>query len=117
MSDLVENILDPLSTVDSSEEIIEVQRRKVLHNKLTFYRATGLSGIKVLLKAEKVKKSDSKFFELDVTLSLKENLARKTIIEFPSIFVVLKDHSDMYEIIDSGKNYLYIFNCRVIIYF
>lgn len=45
-----------------------------------------------------------RFYELDLTLSLQENLKNKTIIEFPIIYVVLKNHSDMFEIIDSGKN-------------
>lgn len=46
-----------------------------------------------------------RFHELDVTLTLKENLENKTIIEFPTLYVILKDHVDMYEIIDTGKYY------------
>lgn len=46
-----------------------------------------------------------RFHELDITLTLKENLENKTIIEFPTLYIVLKDHVDMYEIIDTGKYY------------
>ncbi|XP_011506184.1 PREDICTED: box C/D snoRNA protein 1 [Ceratosolen solmsi marchali] len=73
----------------------------VLYKKLIFYRACGITGLKALLKAEKVQKSDTRFYELDLSLSLEENLKQKTIIEFPVIYIILKDHSDMFEIIDS----------------
>lgn len=48
-----------------------------------------------------------RFYELDITLSLKENLENKIIIEFPIIYVILKDHSYMYEIIDTGMFFIY----------
>ncbi|XP_047029794.1 box C/D snoRNA protein 1 [Helicoverpa zea] len=66
---------------------------------LTFYKAAGFSGVKILLRAEKVKGSARKFFELDPTESLAENLSGKCIVEFPIIFVVLKDHAYNFEII------------------
>jgi len=34
---------------------------------------------------------------------LKENLENKTIVEFPTLHVIMKDHSNIYEIIDTGK--------------
>lgn len=45
----------------------------------------------------------SRFYDLDFTLTLKENLENKTIVEFPTLYVIMKDHSDMYEIVDTGK--------------
>lgn len=99
----MQTILDP---VNSKHEIFQGEEpnvREILQDKLQFYRSAELSGIKVLMKAEKVKKSGSRFHELDVTLTLKENFAKKTIIEFPIVHVVLKDHFDMYDIVDSGK--------------
>ena len=101
LSNLAEQILDPLSSLENKNDIEELNLRMILNDRLQFYRATGLSGIKFLLKAERVVKSDSKFYELDVTLALKENLEKKIIIEFPTIYVILKDHSGMYEIIDT----------------
>lgn len=47
--------------------------------------------------------SARKFFELDPTESLAENLSGKCIVEFPIIFVVLKDHAYNFEIITPGS--------------
>ncbi|CAG4927801.1 unnamed protein product [Colias eurytheme] len=74
---------------------------------LAFYRSAGLSGVKVLLKAEKVKGSQKKFFELDPAESVCENLSGKCIIEFPIIFVVLKDHAYNFEIITPEDEFDY----------
>ncbi|CAK1548001.1 unnamed protein product [Leptosia nina] len=74
---------------------------------LTFYRSAGFSGVKVLLKAEKVKGSHQKFFELDLSESLCENLSGKCIIEFPILFVVLKDHAYNFDIITPEDEFDY----------
>ncbi|KAG9433393.1 box C/D snoRNA protein 1 [Apis mellifera carnica] len=101
LSSLLEEILYPMKSVKNKSDIEELNLRISLNEKLQFYQAAGLYGIKVLLKAEKVVKSNLKFYELDITLSLKENLENKIIIEFPIIYIILKDHSYMYEIIDT----------------
>ncbi|KOB51769.1 Box C/D snoRNA protein 1, partial [Operophtera brumata] len=74
---------------------------------LGYYRAAGYRGVKVLLRAEKVKSSAKKFFELDPTESLAENLSGKCIVEFPIIFVVLKDHAYNFEIITPEDEFDY----------
>ncbi|XP_041974402.1 box C/D snoRNA protein 1 [Aricia agestis] len=74
---------------------------------LAYYKSAGFSGIKVLLKAEKVRGSDKKFFELDATETLAENLSGKCIIEFPIIFVVLKDHAFNFDIITPEDEFDY----------
>ncbi|KAM3956613.1 box C/D snoRNA protein 1 [Aphomia sociella] len=74
---------------------------------LTYYRSVGFSGVKVLLRAEKVRGSSKKFFELDPTESLAENLSGKCIVEFPIIFVVLKDHAYNLEIITPEDTFDY----------
>ncbi|CAK9821788.1 Box C/D snoRNA protein 1 [Anthophora retusa] len=99
LSSLIEEILDPVKSLENKNDIEELNLRMCLNDRLQFYQAAGLPGVKVLLKAEKVAKSDLKFYELDVTLTLMENLENKIIIEFPVIYIVLKDHSYMYEII------------------
>ncbi|XP_075990275.1 box C/D snoRNA protein 1 [Anticarsia gemmatalis] len=66
---------------------------------LTYYKSVGFSGVKILMRAEKVRGSAKKFFELDPKESLAENLSGKCIIEFPIIFIVLKDHAYNFEII------------------
>lgn len=69
--------------------------------RLQFYQAAGLSGIRLFLKAEG--KKGEKYYELDPLESLKEGLKKKTIIEYPTINVVLKDHVDCFDVIDSGR--------------
>ncbi|XP_012543510.1 box C/D snoRNA protein 1 isoform X2 [Monomorium pharaonis] len=102
LSTLVEQVLDPVSTIDKID-IEKLNDNLVLADKLQFYRAAGLSGIKVLLKAEKIKRANFKFYDLDLTLTLKENLQNKTIVEFPTLHVIMKDHSNIYEIIDTDE--------------
>ncbi|CAK9812859.1 Box C/D snoRNA protein 1 [Anthophora quadrimaculata] len=99
LSALMEEILDPVKSLENKNDIEELNLRMCLNDRLQFYQAAGLPGVKVLLKAEKIAKSDLKFYELDITLTLMENLENKIIIEFPVIYIVLKDHSYMYEII------------------
>ncbi|XP_048005991.1 box C/D snoRNA protein 1 [Leguminivora glycinivorella] len=66
---------------------------------LTYYKSVGFNGVKVLLRAEKVKGCSRKFFELDPSETLAENLSGKCIVEFPLVFVVLKDHAYNFDII------------------
>ncbi|XP_063374257.1 box C/D snoRNA protein 1 [Cydia amplana] len=66
---------------------------------LTYYKSVGFNGVKVLLRAEKVRGCARKFFELDPSETLAENLSGKCIVEFPLVFVVLKDHAYNFDII------------------
>lgn len=79
------------------------QDDKVLQDRLQYYQAAALPGIKLLLKAEQ--KAGIKYFELDLLASLKDNLKNRTIIEFPTIYVVLKEHAGIYDVIDSGTGF------------
>ncbi|CAG9783374.1 unnamed protein product [Diatraea saccharalis] len=74
---------------------------------LIYYKSVGFRGVKILLKAEKVKGSAHKFFELDPADTLTENLSGKCIVEFPIIFVVLKDHAYSFEIITPEDEFDY----------
>jgi hypothetical protein len=51
-----------------------------------------------------------RFYDLDVTLSLRENFENKTIVEYPTFYVITKEHSSMFDIIDSGKLFNKLFN-------
>ncbi|KAG5325259.1 BCD1 protein, partial [Pseudoatta argentina] len=102
LSTLMEQVLDPVSATDEID-IEKLNTKLLLADKLQFYRAAGLTNIKVLLKAEKIKKAQFKFYDLDLTLTLQENLENKTIVEFPTLHVVMKDHSNMYDIIDTDE--------------
>lgn len=81
------------------------QESEYMQKRLECYQCIGLKGIKVLLKG--TQKQNARYFELDLSSSVKENLRNKIIIEYPTFYIVKADHVDYYSIIDSGK-YLYI---------
>ena len=83
--------------VDSIQSIIDKDENK----KLEFYKAQGMSRLKVLLKAEGLKRNQNRYFDLDVKKSLKSNLSGKVVIEYPSISVVMDHCIDGYELIMS----------------
>lgn len=56
LATLLEQVLNPVS-LEGETNIEELNIRSILASRLQFYRAAGLSGIKVLLKAEKIKKA------------------------------------------------------------
>lgn len=85
----------------------ELQIENPLYEKLQYYQAVGLSGVKVFLKAEG--KRGNKYYQVDINSSLKEVLCNKIIIEYPTFHVVLKDHAISYEVIDSGYIFTLIF--------
>lgn len=58
MSNVLEEILNPVPADSKDEELSS--KLTLLQNKLKFYQACGLSGLKILLKAEKVNRSDSR---------------------------------------------------------
>lgn len=60
-----------------------------------------------MITAEKLKGSAKKFFELDTAESLAENMSGKCIVEFPIIFVVLKDHAYNFDIVKPGTRLLF----------
>ncbi|XP_058462815.1 box C/D snoRNA protein 1 [Malaya genurostris] len=73
-------------------------------NKLEFYQSRDISRLRVLLKAEGVKRCKNRFFELKPKLSLKENLKGKTIVEYPVIYVIFKEASDGFDVIESDDD-------------
>lgn len=89
---LLEKYLNPESNVD-------IPGRK----QLEYYQAKGVDALRVLLKAEGVRKSKNRYYELDYRVSLRENLAGKRIVEFPVIAVVFDEVAQELDIIQSGK--------------
>lgn len=79
----------------------KLENENPLHDKLQFYQAAGLYGVKVFLKAEE--KKGSRYYDIDINSTIKEIFHNKTIIEYPTFHVVLKDHGSSHEVIDSGK--------------
>ncbi|CAH1380955.1 unnamed protein product [Tenebrio molitor] len=81
------------------DKYLSKQEEVELQEKLQYYQSADLPGIKILLQAEQ--KSGKKFYELDPTFTLKDCLKNKIIIEYPVIHLVLKDHGNCYDIVDS----------------
>ncbi|CAG9120059.1 unnamed protein product [Plutella xylostella] len=57
--------------------------------------------------SEKVKGSSKKYFELDTSDTLAENLSGKCVVEFPIIVVALKDHAYNFDIITPEDEFAY----------
>lgn len=90
-------------------DIVKYVLDKNEDRKLDFYRSQGYSKIRVLLKAEGVKKSHRRHYELDMDKTLKECLANKVVIEYPTVYVVINHLMDDFEVIDSDGKILYFF--------
>lgn len=58
LSTLLEQVLYPLNAMEEKSDIENLNLRLSLNDKLQFYQAADLNGLKVLLKAEKITKSD-----------------------------------------------------------
>jgi hypothetical protein len=56
----VEQVLDPVSSCKGETDIETLNAKLTLSDKLQFYRAGGMCNIRILLKAERVKKANSK---------------------------------------------------------
>ncbi|XP_048034118.1 box C/D snoRNA protein 1 [Megalobrama amblycephala] len=65
----------------------------VKRQKLKVYVHSPQEDIRVFLKAEQKQANSPRYLELDLKKSLQENLMHKTIVEYPEVFVVLKQHS------------------------
>jgi hypothetical protein len=79
---------------------------------LEYYQARGIGNIRILLKAEGVKRSNNRFYELNLKTTLRDNLKGKTIVEYPVVYLVFPDSvPDGFDVIDSGG--LCILSCCV----
>ncbi|KAK2886121.1 hypothetical protein Q8A67_016958 [Cirrhinus molitorella] len=68
----------------------------VKRQKLKAYVHSPQEDIRVFLKSEQTQPNSLRYLELDLKKTLQENLMHKTIVEYPEIFVVLKEHSQEY---------------------
>ncbi|XP_041774402.1 box C/D snoRNA protein 1-like [Anopheles merus] len=93
LCDIVDTYLQP-----SSKHIIPGV------NKLANYQARGVAGVSLLLKAEGVQQSYDRVTLLNIHDTLRESLQGKTIVEYPTIYVVLNDQLDQFHIIDSDDD-------------
>ncbi|KAM4574783.1 box C/D snoRNA protein 1 [Fundulus diaphanus] len=68
----------------------------VARQKLKMYVHHPFDHVKVFMKAEGRKANSVRYHQLEVEKSLKDNLSYKTIIEYPVLHVVLRDHWEHY---------------------
>ncbi|XP_035033155.2 box C/D snoRNA protein 1 [Hippoglossus stenolepis] len=64
----------------------------VTRQKLKVYVHAPSNHVKVFLKAEGRKANSVRYHELDIQKSLRDNLSYKTLIEYPVLHVVLREH-------------------------
>lgn len=86
-------ILDILKNIFDGNEQID--------KKLEFYKSEGTSKLRVLLKAEGLKKSGNRFFEVSPKKSLKSCLTGKVIIEYPTFYIAMNHSADAFDVIQS----------------
>uniref|UniRef100_A0A182S7Z8 BCD1 alpha/beta domain-containing protein n=1 Tax=Anopheles maculatus TaxID=74869 RepID=A0A182S7Z8_9DIPT len=72
--------------------------------KLAYYQARGISAVTLLLKAEGIKQCRDRTIPLNVKDTLHESLRGKTVIEFPTIFVVFTDQLDQFDVVNSDDD-------------
>ncbi|XP_051869118.1 translation initiation factor IF-2 [Pristis pectinata] len=71
----------------------------VIRQKLKVYARTPLDQVCIFLKVEDRKCNSLRYHKLDLSQTLAENLRQKTIIEYPTLFVVLKENSSEYKLL------------------
>ncbi|KAL5457277.1 hypothetical protein EMCRGX_G034525 [Ephydatia muelleri] len=67
----------------------------VARHRLETYVMAGLEGVKLFMKAE-MSSSCARYYPLDMSKSLGDNLSQKTVVEFPEFHVVLEQCSKQY---------------------
>uniref|UniRef100_A0A1B6JC86 Box C/D snoRNA protein 1 n=1 Tax=Homalodisca liturata TaxID=320908 RepID=A0A1B6JC86_9HEMI len=72
-----------------------------MSSSLSFYQAAGSSGVKLLLKAERT--GPDRYYLLDPTTTLRENLEGKSIIEYPVIYVILNYHLNEFNLLTEAE--------------
>lgn len=77
--------------------------KKNANEPLDRFREQGLEKLTLLLKAEGIRKSQNRFFPIDLSKTLQENLFKRTIVEFPVIYVVFNENVGKYDVISNGE--------------
>ncbi|XP_069088367.1 box C/D snoRNA protein 1 isoform X2 [Pleurodeles waltl] len=76
----------------------------VIRQRLKAY-VRDLSAVTVFMKVEKRKHDSVRYYELDPGKSLHENLKNKTIIEYPTLHVTLKEFKKDFVVLGQGKQF------------
>ncbi|KAM8805774.1 box C/D snoRNA protein 1 [Eudromia elegans] len=67
-----------------------VESDPVVCQRLKIYTMSPHSDVQILMKIENRRQNSTRYYELDASRSLLDNLKDKVIIEYPTLFVVLK---------------------------
>lgn len=94
-------VADHMALADEINKYIHpAESDPVVRQRLRVYTQPGVDNVRLFLKAEARRADDSRFYELDKTKTLADNLIGKTIIEHPTIHVVLVYCCALYKIVD-----------------
>uniref|UniRef100_A0A8B9EUN5 Box C/D snoRNA protein 1 n=1 Tax=Anser cygnoides TaxID=8845 RepID=A0A8B9EUN5_ANSCY len=81
-----------------------VESDPVVCQRLKIYTMSPQSDVQILMKIENRKQNSIRYNELDASRSLLENLKNKVIIEYPTLFVVLKKLKNDMVVLGQGKH-------------
>jgi len=82
---------------DVLKKYIDPEKADAVHKQsLKKYCEIGPQGVCVFLKIELLPASEARYHQLDISKTLKDCLAQKTVIEFPTFHVVLPDKTAGY---------------------
>ncbi|XP_072275692.1 box C/D snoRNA protein 1 [Pyxicephalus adspersus] len=87
LSDILKNYIDP------------TESDPTIRQRLKEY-VGSLCDVKVFMEAEKKMPGPKRYYELDTSKNLRENLQKKTIIEFPTLYVKMKGFSEEMVLVD-----------------
>uniref|UniRef100_A0A8C3K9Y9 Box C/D snoRNA protein 1 n=1 Tax=Calidris pygmaea TaxID=425635 RepID=A0A8C3K9Y9_9CHAR len=80
-----------------------VESDPVVCQRLKIYTASPQSDVRILMKIENRRQNSVRYNELDASRSLLDNLKGKVIIEYPTLFVVLKTLKNDMMVLGQGK--------------
>ncbi|XP_055914846.1 box C/D snoRNA protein 1 [Eupeodes corollae] len=88
------------------DKYVNEQNPEVVPRKkcLEYYQSEGIGNLIILLKAEGVKRSRNRFYRLDCSKTLRDNLAGKVLVEYPCIHVIYDKNNFDLDIIDSDDD-------------
>ncbi|KAH8415369.1 hypothetical protein KR222_005518, partial [Zaprionus bogoriensis] len=85
--------------LDLQQETARAQQKLLQH-----HQRAGIGQLSLWLRAERVRRSGSRCYALAAHKTLRDNLAGKTLVEFPTIYVSHEQRPPAgFELIDSGK--------------
>uniref|UniRef100_A0A8C3GPP7 Box C/D snoRNA protein 1 n=1 Tax=Cairina moschata TaxID=8855 RepID=A0A8C3GPP7_CAIMO len=104
LTDILKPYIDPVES-----DPVDCQRLKI-------YTMSPQSDVQILMKIENRKQNSIRYNELDASRSLLENLKNKVIIEYPTLFVVLKKLKNDMVVLGQGKH-IFIYCYSILRYF